>query len=237
MQYVSFDGYTTTDQVVDRLTNTIGKLVKETTGYKVINSEGTVTKPPGDFILVDVVSLEPVEYSAEEIVDDQGFSYTAHNYLASYSLMAYRGKPHIALSIVQQAFSKPYIRNKYFPLGSPFAYSSSSSVSRMRVPINQQDYEVRARIVLNFNICFLEKDLGIFEEVEKVVVGISVEQTSGPPIGIDAEIDSDSKPGGEDTPSDNEEEQQGYIDRVVETDVDTPVIGRPELISDKSEGQ
>jgi len=233
-----FLDFTNSDAVLGALNKVIGRLIIDVTGYQVVEADETIPKPEGNFVLVDLTALNPLDWATNEVVDEDGVVHTAHNYLASYTLTAYRGKPHWALSRVHQAFGLPFLREKYFPTGAPFAYSSTSSIARMRVPLNQQLYENRARVLINFNICFVEKDIGLFEDIDRIVLDLGVENTSGPPVGLEAEADIDVKPGGGDpsVPPGPEPKPPGppitYHDKIVTVCIENPVIDRPVLISD-----
>jgi|AGFT01.1.fsa_nt_gi hypothetical protein len=229
--------FTNSDVVMGNLTRAVGRLVKDVTGYKVVEADETIPKVEGPFVLVDLTLLDPLDWATNEVVDAEGVTHVAHNYQASYTLTAYRGKPHWALSRVHQAFGLPYLREQYFPTGSPYAYSTCSSIARLRVPLNQQMYENRARILVTFNATFVEKDVGVFEDLEHVIIGITAQDSLGNPfenVGeIDAEIDKGVKPGGDDEglpPKPNP--PITYHDNVVTVCMETPVIDRPALISD-----
>lgn len=111
--------FTNSDVVMGALTKAIGRLCLDVTGYDVIEADETIPKPEGPYILVDLSLLTPLDWATAEVVDEDGVVHTAHNYTASYTLTAYRGKPHWALSRVHQAFGLPFLREKYFPTGSP----------------------------------------------------------------------------------------------------------------------
>lgn len=227
--------FTNSDVVMDSLTKALGRLIVDVTGYQVVEADETIPKVEGNFVLVDLTVLDPLDWATNEVVDADGVTHAAHNYTAGYTLTAYRGKPHWALSRVHQAFGLPYLREKYFPTGSPYAYSRTSSIARLRVPLNQQLYENRARILITFNVTFVEKDVGVFEEVDRVIIGITAEDSLGNVLGEDsADIDIDVKPGGDDPglpPGPNP--PITYHDKVVAVCMETPVIDRPALISDK----
>lgn len=231
--------FTNSDVVMDSLTKAVGRLVKDVTGYKVVEADETIPKVEGNFVLVDLTALDPLDWATNEAVDAEGVTHVAHNYTASYTLTAYRGKPHWALSRVHQAFGLPYLREKYFPTGTAYAYSSASSIARLRVPLNQQLYENRARILIIFNVTFVEKDVGVFEDIDRVIIGITPQDSLGNPfenVGeIESEIDKDTTPGGDDPglpPKPNP--PITYHDKVVTVCMETPVIDRPVLISDNS---
>lgn len=191
--------FSNADDVMEELTKVIGRLCIEMTGYNVVEADSVIPKPEGPYILVDLSTLNPLDWETNQVVDEDGVVYTAHNYTATYTLTAYRGKPHTALSRVHQAFSLPFLRDKYFPVGSPYAYSSISNIARMRIPLNQQLFENRARTIITFNVVFVEKDFGVFEDVERIVIGIDVQDSGGLPLqGIEAEADKNIKPGGQD---------------------------------------
>lgn len=232
----SFLDFTNSDAVLAALNKAIGRLIVDVTGYQVVEADETIPKATGNFVLVDLTALNPLDWATNEVVDEDGILHTAHNYLASITLTAYRGKPHWALSRVHQAFGLSYLREKYFPTGSPFAYSSTSSIARMRIPLNQQLYENRARVLINFNVTFVEKDVGAFEDIDQIVIGIEVaDDSGGPPQGLEANYDKDQVPGGDDgdagiPPPPNP--PIVYHDMIAEVCVETPVIDRPALISD-----
>ena len=162
-------GFTNSDEIFDALTKVVGAFCKETTGRKVVLAgEDEIPKVDGEFILVDLTAVDQLDWQANEWVDDQGRNMTTHNYEVVYTLTAYRGKAPNALSRVLQAMNLPFIYEKYFPTNSPFAYSSSSTISRLRVPLNMQKFENRAVVLLTFNVCFIETDTGSFEELEKL---------------------------------------------------------------------
>lgn len=230
---MDFLDFTNSDHVMESLTKAVGRLTVDVTGYKVVEADETIPKVEGPFVLVDLTALNPLDWATNEVVDQDGVVHTAHNYTASYTLTAYRGKPHWALSRVHQAFGLPYLREKYFPTGSSYAYSSTSSIARLRVPLNQQLYENRARILITFNVTFVEKDIGTFEDVDRVVIDITADNTQGPPIEIEANTDKNVKPGGDDEGLPPKPQPPiEYHDTVVTVCTDTPVIDRPALISD-----
>lgn len=227
--------FTNSDVVMGALTKAVGRLCLDVTGYDVVEADETIPKPEGPYILVDLSLLTPLDWATNEVVDEDGVVHTAHNYTASYTLTAYRGKPHWALSRVHQAFGLPFLREKYFPTGSPYAYSSTSNIARMRVPLNQQMFENRARTVVTFNATFVEKDLGTFEDIEHIIIGIDVDNSSGPPTGIEADYDEGVKPGGDDPgPPPKPNPPIVYHDAIAQVCMATPVIDKPALISDKT---
>lgn len=168
--------FKTPEDILDLLTKTIGKLIVEVTGSKVILADDdTIPKVEGEYILVDESALDPVDWITGEMRDEEGNVYSVQNYQTTYTLTAYRGKrPHATLSRVMQAFGLPFMYEKYFPLGSPFAYSSSSTVNKMRVPLNAQYFENRARVQIIFNLAFIQRDTGSFEELEQINIDLGV---------------------------------------------------------------
>lgn len=204
--------FTNSDEIMGNLTKTIGRLLKDVTTYRVVEANETIPKVEGPFILVDLTDLTPLDWETNSIVED-GITHTVHNYTATYNLTAYRGKPHWALTRFHQALSLAWIRDKYFPVGSPFAYSSSSSIARLRIPLNEQYYENRARLLVTFNVTFVESDFGQFEDIETIIIS-----TTTDPEGIenDAVVDINFPPGG-DVPMlpPQPEHELTYIDTIV----------------------
>lgn len=161
--------FTNSDQIFDALTKTVGQFCKETTGRKVILAgEDEIPKVDGEFVLIDLTAVDQLDWQSNEWVDSEGNNVTTHNYEVVYTLTAYRGNAPSALSRMLQAMNLPFIYEKYFPTNSPFAYSSSSTISRLRVPLNMQKFETRAVVLLTFNVCFIETDRGAFEDLEKI---------------------------------------------------------------------
>ncbi len=160
---------TNSEEIFDKLTKTLGNFCKETTGRKVVLAgEDEIPKVDGDFILVDLTAVDQVDWQSDEGYDQLGNNVTVHNYTVVYTLTAYRGKAPADLSKVLQAMNSSFIYDKYFPTNSPFAYSSSSTISRLRVPLNMQKFETRAVVLITFNVCFIEADYGSFEELERL---------------------------------------------------------------------
>lgn len=191
--------YANTEETLAELTETVGKFCAQVTGYGVVEANDTVPKPEGPFILVDQTALNPLDWATQEFTDEDGVVHTVYNYTADYTLTAYRGNPVLAMSKIHQAFGLPFLRDKYFPSGSPFAYSSVSNIARMRVPLNQQMYENRARSIVTFNVVFVEKDTGVFEDIDRIVIGIVAQDSNGLPLqGLEADTDVNTKPGGND---------------------------------------
>lgn len=185
--------FTNSDEVFDNLTLTLGKMVREVTGWKVINADDQVIpKVEGEHILIELSEADQLNWKTGETQID-GTYVAFHNYLVTYTLTAYRGKPQVALSRVLQSMGLPFIYDKYFPYGSPWAFSSSSSISRMRVPVNMQDFERRARVQINFNVAFMETDTGAFEDLEKVELSIAMDDFAGV-TNMDILIDLNSPP-------------------------------------------
>lgn len=168
--------FKTPEEVMDLLTKTLGKMIVEITGTKVVlaNSD-TIPKLEEPYILVDESALDQIDWISNEMKDDEGNQYSITNYQATYTLTAYRGeRPHVTLSRVMQGFGLPFIYDKYFPSGSPFAYSSSSTINKMRIPLNAQYFENRARVQIIFNMTFIDKDFGVFEDLEQINIQLGV---------------------------------------------------------------
>lgn len=167
--------FTNSDQVLDELTKTLGRLCIDATGYKVVEADETIPKVEGPFVLVDLSAMDQLDWATNELRDEAtGATCMVHNYYVTYTLTAYRGKPHWALARVLQMFGMPWIYDKYFPTGSPFAYSSSSTIARMRIPLNNQFYENRARVQINFNVTYVEGDFGVFEDLNQVGIDLGI---------------------------------------------------------------
>lgn len=161
--------FTDSDVVMEKLTKELARLCKEVTDYKIVEAnEEILPKVEGPFILLDLSAMDQMDWDSGEQRDDEGNTYVIHNYTATYTLTAYRGKPHWALARILQSFKLPFLYDKYFPYGSPYAYSSSSTISRMRIPLNAQYFEKRARVQIIFNVAFVEGDYGVFEDLEEI---------------------------------------------------------------------
>lgn len=183
-------GFTNSEEVFGALTKTLGKFCKEVTGKSVVEAdENIIPKLEGEFILIDLSDADQLDWQDNEWTDANGVYQATHNYSVTYTLTAYRGKPQVVLARVLQAMNLPFIYDKYFPDGSAFAYSSSSSISRMRVPLNQQFFENRARVQIIFNVSFLEHDNGEFEDLEHIAMSVGITDPSGKVIDIPITID------------------------------------------------
>lgn len=168
-----------TDDIFDQLTEALGGFVGEVTGRPVLlGKEGVWNKPDGNFVLVDLQAADAIRWETGIGHDAAGNEVYAHNFVVTFLVTAFRGKAHSALSKVVQRFNTPFIYYKYFPTDSPFTYSSCSSVSRTRVPMEEQQFENQSSVILNFNVCFVEAD-GSFEEVEEINIHGKVQQPGG----------------------------------------------------------
>lgn len=162
------------EKVFSDLETTIAKLVKVATGRTVVLAESsTIPKPEGEFVLLQTLAINPTTWEDNEFQDAEGNAYVTHSYTVTYLLTAYRGRAYAALSRVLQAINLPMFYDKYFPLGSCFAYSNNSTISPQRVPLNKQMYENRATVMLTFNVRFVETDIGAFEDLEGIKAEIT----------------------------------------------------------------
>lgn len=156
-------------QVFDDLTKTIGRFVIEATGRKVVVTDGTtIPKVDGEFVLIDLTDSDQVDWQSNEWVNEEGLAVITHNYQVTYTMTAYRGNAFSAIAKVLQCFNLPWMYEKYFPVTVPYAYSSSSTISRLRVPLNVQTFENRAVVLVTFNVCFGLVDNGAFEDIEEI---------------------------------------------------------------------
>lgn len=171
--------FTNSGEVFDAMTKALGSFCLEATGKKVVLAdEHIIPKVEGEFILLDLSGVDQLDWQDNEWQGDDGRWFTTHNYTATYTLTAYRGLPHATLARVLQAMNLPYIYGKYFGDGFPYAYSSSSTITRIRVPLNAQYYETRARVQIIFNVSFLELDTGDFGTLEEVIIDAKVKDQS-----------------------------------------------------------
>ena len=124
--------------------------------------------PEGPYAVIDEIDADPVAQESQEMPHLDGVIYQTHNYTVTYNITAHRGRTQSDLVRMVQAFAKPVIYDKYFPTGSPFAFSSASTVARIKVPQNLQTYEIRSTVLLTFNVCFIEADYGEMEKIRAI---------------------------------------------------------------------
>ncbi|UYL84843.1 hypothetical protein pEaSNUABM55_00045 [Erwinia phage pEa_SNUABM_55] len=162
-------GFVNTDEVFDLLTKTLGRLSKEVTGRKVVlDDDETIPKVDEEFILVSQTAATQLDWTDNEWQDELGNAAVTHNYEVTYTLTAYRGKAFADLTKVLQSLNLPFFYEKYFPSPSAFAYSSSSTISRLRIPLNMQKFENRAVVIITFNVNFMAVDTQAFEDIDKI---------------------------------------------------------------------
>lgn len=187
--------FTNSDEAFAELTKIVGRFCFEATGKPVVVAdENIIPKQEGEFILVDQSDTDQRDWQDNEWIDENGVYFATHNYTVVYTLTAYRGKAQATLARVLQAMNLPFIYDKYFPYGSSFAYSSSSNINRMRVPLNQQFYENRARVQITFNVTFIEHDTGDLTDLEKISMNIGIGMEGQPTIDIPLDIDIGKEP-------------------------------------------
>lgn len=159
-----------TEQVIDDLTKTLGKLIKEVTGRQVyLQDESDMASPEGEYIGLELMILHEMNFNDNIWVDEDGITSISHNYEIVYNVIAYRGNTSAAISKITQSFKLPYLYYKYFPEGSFYSFSSVSNINKIRVPSNYQNFENRSSVLITFNAKFISKDIGEFEEIEKVI--------------------------------------------------------------------
>lgn len=172
-------GFVNTEEVFDLLTKTLGRLSKEVTGRKVVlDDDETIPKVDEEFILVSQTAATQLDWADNEWQDELGNAAVSHNYEVTYTLTAYRGKAFSDMTKILQAINLPFFYDKYFPTPSAFAYSSSSTISRLRIPLNMQKFENRAVVIISFNVNVSAVDSKAFEEIEKISFEITTTDIS-----------------------------------------------------------
>ncbi|QGZ16299.1 hypothetical protein Hena1_01490 [Erwinia phage Hena1] len=162
-------GFANTDEVFDLLTKTVGRLVKDVTGRKVVlDDDETIPKVNEEFVMVSQSAATQLDWTDNEWQDELGNAAVTHNYEVTYTLTSFRGKAFESLTKVLQGLNLPFFYEKYFPTPCAFAYASSSTVSRIRVPLNMQKFENRATVIITFNVNFMAVDTGAFEDIDKI---------------------------------------------------------------------
>ena len=162
------------EKVFNDLEEIVAKMARVATGRRVIiGDQEIIPKPDGEFILLETMGIQPHIWEDNAFQTEEGVAYITHNYTVTYMLTAYRGKAYAALSRLLQAINLPMFYDKYFPLGSCFAYSNNSTISPQRVPLNKQTYENRATVMLTFNVRFVETDIGAFEDLQGIKAEIT----------------------------------------------------------------
>lgn len=171
----------TSEDIFDQLTDQLGGFIKEVTGRTILlGKEGAWNRPVDEFILVDLQSAEPLLWAEDYGLDIDGNTVYTQNFVVTFLVTAFKGKTHSVLTKVVQKFNHRFTYYKYFPACSPFAYSSCSSVSRTRVPVEDQEFENQSSVILNFNVCFIESD-DDFETLDEInVTGIVKKEVDDP---------------------------------------------------------
>lgn len=168
-----------TYEVFDQLSKKLASFCIEVTGKTVVEGNNvSIPVVEGEFLLIEESGFEQQDWQDNEWQTSEGIKYVTHNYTATYTLTAFRGRPLVTIAKILQAMNTPFIYNKYFGGESPFSYSSSSSASRMRVPLNGQYYEERARAQIIFNVKFVYFDTEEFEDIREIVITTQVKDQS-----------------------------------------------------------
>lgn len=163
------------EKVFNDLEEIVAKMARVATGRRVImGDQEIIPKPDGEFILLETMGIQPHIWEDNAFQTEEGVAYITHNYTVTYMLTAYRGKAYAALSRLLQAINLPVFYEKFFPDGSMYAYSSASTISPLRVPMNKQAYEVRATVMMTFNVRFIETDMAAFEDLQGIEAELHV---------------------------------------------------------------
>lgn len=175
------------EQLIRDLLNKLGFFIKEVTNRKVILvGESVIQKQTEPYVMIEETVVGGPNWHSNEVYDPVSGkminSYsstidfiitTAKDDINSVPVATRRSAFNDARKI-KHAFHLPYINYEYFK-DTRFAFASCTDPTKQRVPIDAQTFENRCRMVVTFNVCFIDNDFGSFELVERIKTTINTQ--------------------------------------------------------------
>lgn len=196
------------DILIRDLLNQLGFFIKYITNRKIILvGESVIQKQTEPYCMVEEATIGGPNWHTNEILDpDTGEMIYSYSSTVDFIITMAKDDPVKDTSgvptvnrrtsfndarRVKHAFHLPLVNYDYFK-DERFAFASCTDPVKQRVPIDTQTFENRTRMVITFNVSFIDSDYGAFELLEKVRVTskthtpestiTSIDDTELPPI-------------------------------------------------------
>jgi len=168
----------TLKQQTDALLNSFASFIIAATGLPVYLYGREFTRPAGQYITLNVLSILENGTPANEMYDQDGFYSSVMNYDVRITAVCYRDNAYVPLMTLKQRIqSNSNMYDTYFP-DADFGYLNSTQILRFDAPIDSVTFEERASCTFDFNISIVEVEAASSGTIETVNITASAYQTS-----------------------------------------------------------
>ena len=116
------------------------------------------TRPAGQYITLNVLSILENGTPANEMYDQDGFYSSVMNYDVRITAVCYRDNAYVPLMTLKQRIqSNSNMYDTYFP-DADFGYLNSTQILRFDAPIDSVTFEERASCTFDFNLSILDEE-------------------------------------------------------------------------------
>ena len=160
----------TLEEQTNSLLEKFGGFIKSATGLDVYLLGHEFTRPAGQYIGLNIMSIDENAYSLANFYDANGFLTSAVNYNVRVTVTCFRSNAYTPLmKLKQRITSGSVLWNTYFTDKS-IGYLSSTAVNRVDVPLDTITFEERAYMIFDFNMTAVETEDFTSTPVEQVVI-------------------------------------------------------------------
>ncbi len=146
----------TLKQQTDALLNSFASFIIAATGLPVYLYGREFTRPAGQYITLNVLSILENGTPANEMYDQDGFYSSVMNYDIRITAVCYRNNAYVPLMTLKQRIqSNSNMYDTYFP-DADFGYLNSTQILRFDAPIDSVTFEERASCTFDFNLSIVE---------------------------------------------------------------------------------
>ena len=148
----------TLKQQTDALLNSFASFIIAATGLPVYLYGREFTRPAGQYITLNVLSILENGTPANEMYDQDGFYSSVMNYDVRITAVCYRDNAYVPLMTLKQRIqSNSNMYDTYFP-DADFGYLNSTQILRFDAPIDSVTFEERASCTFDFNLSILDEE-------------------------------------------------------------------------------
>ena len=168
----------TLKQQTDALLNSFASFIIAATGLPVYLYGKEFTRPAGQYITLNVLSILENGTADAMMSDEDGFMSSRLNYNVRITAVCYRENAYIPLMTLKQriqSYSNMY--DTYFTSNS-FGYLTSTQVLRYDAPVDNVTFEERASSTFDFNLSVVEVEAASSGTIETVNITASAYQSS-----------------------------------------------------------
>ena len=146
----------TLKQQTDALLNSFASFIIAATGLPVYLYGKEFTRPAGQYITLNVLSILENGTADAMMSDEDGFMSSRLNYNVRITAVCYRDNAYVPLMTLKQRIqSNSNMYDTYFP-DADFGYLNSTQILRFDAPIDSVTFEERASCTFDFNISIVE---------------------------------------------------------------------------------